>query len=116
MSKSAWIEKDQIRIDNFLKERAGNPIRRFIFKLNLPGDRVDHQGIRGYLKDGVGSQKSRKVSVYEHVGSKGQSHRWKVYKMAKRGFCLVDDLKVFKESHSRQDEEQAQDLKSMITT
>ncbi|GKC43692.1 hypothetical protein Tco_1061414, partial [Tanacetum coccineum] len=30
--------------------------------------------------------------------------------------CLVDDLKVFKESHSRQDEEQAQDLKSMITT
>ncbi|GKE13286.1 hypothetical protein Tco_1416837, partial [Tanacetum coccineum] len=28
--------------------------------------------------------------------------------------CLVDDLKDFKESHSRQDEEEAQDLKSMI--
>ncbi|GKB10510.1 hypothetical protein Tco_0844433 [Tanacetum coccineum] len=35
---------------------------------------------------------------------------------AETRLCLVDDLKVFKESHSRQDEEQAQDLTSMITT
>ncbi|GJS35061.1 hypothetical protein Tco_0533443 [Tanacetum coccineum] len=34
----------------------------------------------------------------------------------KTRLSLVDDLKVFKESHSRQDEEQAQDLTSMITT
>ncbi|GJV24056.1 reverse transcriptase domain-containing protein, partial [Tanacetum coccineum] len=36
--------------------------------------------------------------------------------MEKTRLSLVDDLKVFKESHSRQDEEQAQDLTSMITT
>ncbi|GJS72361.1 putative reverse transcriptase domain-containing protein [Tanacetum coccineum] len=41
----------------------------------------------------------------------------KVYKMAKRRLCLVDDLKVFKItfSHSRQAMEQAQDLKSMTS-
>ncbi|GJY15135.1 putative reverse transcriptase domain-containing protein [Tanacetum coccineum] len=47
----------------------------------------------------------------EHVGSKVTSSQ-----DGETRLCLVNDLKVFKESQSRQDEEQAQDLKSMITT
>ncbi|GKA32252.1 hypothetical protein Tco_0718619 [Tanacetum coccineum] len=55
--------------------------------------------------------KSTNQERYEHVGSKVTSSQ-----DGKTRLCLVDDLKVFKESHSRQDEEQAQDLTSMITT
>ncbi|GKE51668.1 hypothetical protein Tco_1486824, partial [Tanacetum coccineum] len=55
--------------------------------------------------------KSTNQERYEHVGSKVTSSQ-----DGETRLCLVDDLKVFKESHSRQDEEQAQDLKSMITT
>ncbi|GKD48597.1 hypothetical protein Tco_1277573, partial [Tanacetum coccineum] len=55
--------------------------------------------------------KSTNQERYEHVGSKVTSSQ-----DGETRLCLVDDLKVFKESHTRQDEEQAQDLTSMITT
>ncbi|GJU35288.1 hypothetical protein Tco_1183642 [Tanacetum coccineum] len=55
--------------------------------------------------------KSTNHERYEHVGSKVTSSQ-----DGETRLCLVDDLKVFKESHTRQDEEQAHDLTSMITT
>ncbi|GJY17404.1 hypothetical protein Tco_0388895 [Tanacetum coccineum] len=81
---------------------AGNPIKEILLKLNLP----DHKSI---LTDW-------KVTPTKHRKLKDGGKGWQSLQDGKTRLCLVNDLKVFKESHSRQDEEQAQDLKSMITT
>ncbi|GJU19797.1 hypothetical protein Tco_1153139 [Tanacetum coccineum] len=53
---------------------------------------------------------------YEHVGPEvTRSHGGKVYKMAKRDYTWLMISRCSR-SHLRQSKEQAQDLKSMITT
>ncbi|GKC74070.1 hypothetical protein Tco_1119953 [Tanacetum coccineum] len=80
---------------------AGNPVKEILLKLNLPDHRI--------LKDGHGER-------YEHVGPEVTSSQdGKVYKMVKRDYAWLMISRCSR-SHSRQVEEQAQDLKSMITT
>ncbi|GKC55803.1 hypothetical protein Tco_1083401 [Tanacetum coccineum] len=60
--------------------------------------------------------KSTNQERYEHVGPEvTRSHGGKIYKMAKRDYAWLMISRCSR-SHSRQAKEQAQDLKSMITT
>ncbi|GJU90634.1 hypothetical protein Tco_1303057, partial [Tanacetum coccineum] len=60
--------------------------------------------------------KSTNQERYEHVGPEvTRSHGGKVYKMAKQDYAWLMISRCSR-SHSRQAKEQAQDLKSMITT
>ncbi|GJZ80546.1 hypothetical protein Tco_0645540, partial [Tanacetum coccineum] len=60
--------------------------------------------------------KSIKQEMYEHVGPEvTRSHSGKIYKMAKQEYAWLMVSRCSR-SHSRQDKEQDQDLKSMITT
>ncbi|GJX06838.1 hypothetical protein Tco_0194770 [Tanacetum coccineum] len=110
---------------------AGNPVKEILLKLNLPDHRI--------LKDGgevLKSKNFKEVSVtlitkkdatlkffkstnqerYEHVGPKViGSQDGKVNKMVKQDYAWLMISRCSR-SHSRQDKEQAQDLKSMITT
>ncbi|GJT94926.1 hypothetical protein Tco_1090444 [Tanacetum coccineum] len=77
---------------------AGNPVKKILLKLNLSDHRSSNQ------------------ERYEHVGPKVTSSQdGKVYKMAKRDYAWLMISRCSR-SHSRQAKEQAQDLKSMITT
>ncbi|GJS02935.1 hypothetical protein Tco_0319443 [Tanacetum coccineum] len=83
---------------------AGNPVKEILLKLNLPDHRL--------LKDGCEER-------YEHVGPEVTSSQdGKVYKMVKRDYAW---LMISRCSRSHiliqvKIKEQAQDLKSMITT
>ncbi|GJU35969.1 hypothetical protein Tco_1184323 [Tanacetum coccineum] len=132
----AWTEKDQI--ENFLKERrlmrsfekfvehaefdesdtyvlerfntsAGNPVKEILLKLNLPDHRILKD--RGEVKE---FQRS-----FRHSDTERLSRSDEVLKL--KNLKKDATLKLFKStnqerSHSRQDKEQAQDLKSLITT
>ncbi|GJV43282.1 hypothetical protein Tco_1427818 [Tanacetum coccineum] len=97
------------RFDN----SAGNPVKEILLKLNLPDHRI--------LKDGGEDAtlklfKSTNQERYEPVGPEvTRSHGGKIYKMAKRDYAWLMISRCSR-SHSRQAKEQAQDLKSMITT
>ncbi|GKA38595.1 hypothetical protein Tco_0731146 [Tanacetum coccineum] len=91
---------------------AGNPVKEILLKLNLPDHRI--------LKDG-GEVKEFQRS-FCHSDTERLSRSDEVLKL--KNFKKDATLKLFKStnqercsrSHSRQAEEQAQDLKSMITT
>ncbi|GJT12962.1 hypothetical protein Tco_0860004 [Tanacetum coccineum] len=94
---------------------AGNPVKEILPKLNLP----DHRSI---LTDSKvtptkhGFSRSSNQERFEHVGPKVTSSLdGKVYKMAKRDYAWLMISRCSR-AHSRQSKEQAQDLKSMITT
>ncbi|GJW75343.1 ribonuclease H-like domain-containing protein [Tanacetum coccineum] len=95
---------------------AGNPVKEILLKLNLP----DHRSIltdSKILKDG-GEVKEFQRS-FRHSDTERLSRSDEVLKL--KNFKKDATLKLFKStnqerSHSRQDKEQAQDLKSMITT
>ncbi|GKC99220.1 hypothetical protein Tco_1169495 [Tanacetum coccineum] len=90
----------------------GNPVKEILLKLNLPNHRL--------LKDG-GEVKEFQRS-FRHSDTERLSRSDEVLKL--KNFKKDATLKLFKStnqercsrSHSRQAEEQAQDLKSMITT
>ncbi|GKA18585.1 hypothetical protein Tco_0698500 [Tanacetum coccineum] len=102
---------------------AGNPVKEILLKLNLP----DHRSIltdskmevklKNFKKDATLKLfKSTNQERYEHVGPEvTRSHGGKIYKMAKRDYAwlIISRCSI---SHSRLAKEQAQDLKSMITT
>ncbi|GJV46939.1 hypothetical protein Tco_1437151 [Tanacetum coccineum] len=74
------------------------------------------QAIDKQLKNRRIMRSLEKLERYEHVGPNvTSSHGGKVYKMAKRDYAWLMISRCSR-SHSRQDKEQAQDLKSMITT
>ncbi|GKA56662.1 hypothetical protein Tco_0755734 [Tanacetum coccineum] len=88
---------------------------------------VDPHGFEGYLKMVVKLKNFKKDATlklfkstnqerYEHVGPEVTSSQdGKIYKMAKRDYAWLMISRCSR-SHSRQNKEQAQDLKSMITT
>ncbi|GKA79896.1 hypothetical protein Tco_0786492 [Tanacetum coccineum] len=91
---------------------AGNPFKEILLKLNLPDHRILNDG--GEVKE---FQRS-----FHHSDNKRLSRSDEVLTL--KNFKKDATLKLFKSknqercsrSHSRQDKEQAQDLKSMITT
>ncbi|GJR22403.1 hypothetical protein Tco_0970930 [Tanacetum coccineum] len=122
---------------------AGNPVKEILLKLNLPDHRILKDGgevkefqrsfchsdierlsrsdkvlkLKNFKKDATLKLfKSTNQERYEHVGPEiTRSHGGKIYKMAKRDYAWLMISRCSK-SHSRQTKEQAQDLKSMITT
>ncbi|GJS01090.1 hypothetical protein Tco_0317598 [Tanacetum coccineum] len=117
-----------LRLDTLV----GNLFKEILLKLNLP----DHRSILMDLKvtptkhgsDEVLKLKNLKKDAllkffkftyqerYEHIGLEViSSQDGKVYKMAKRDYAWLMISRCLR-SHSRQAKEQAQDLKSMITT
>ncbi|GJS84365.1 hypothetical protein Tco_0750906 [Tanacetum coccineum] len=94
---------------------AGNPVKEILLKLNLPDHRI--------LKDGGEVLKSKNFKeVLRHSDTECLSRSDEVLKL--KNFKKDATLKLLKStnqercsrSHSRQTKEQAQDLKSMITT
>ncbi|GJW70876.1 hypothetical protein Tco_0127793 [Tanacetum coccineum] len=122
---------------------AGNPVKEILLKLNLPDHRILKDGgevkefqrsfrhsdterlsrsdevlkLKNFKKDATLKLfKSTNQERYEHVGPEvTRSHGGKIYKMAKRDYAWLMISRCSR-SHSRQAKEQAQDLKSMITT
>ncbi|GJT16266.1 putative ribonuclease H-like domain-containing protein [Tanacetum coccineum] len=117
---------------------AGNPIKEILLKLNLPGhsikvkefqrsfrhsdtERLSQSDevlkLKNFKKDGsLKLFKSTNHERYEHVGPKVTSSQdSKVNKMTKQDYAWLMISRCSR-SHSRQAKEQAQDLKSMITT
>ncbi|GJT71832.1 uncharacterized mitochondrial protein-like protein [Tanacetum coccineum] len=125
--KHAEFDESNANVLERLYTSAGNPVNEILLKLNLP----DHRSIltdskvtttkHGILKDGGkdGSLKlfkSTNHERYEHVGPEVTSSQdGKVNKMAKRDYAWLMISRCSR-SHSKQAKEQAQDLKSMITT
>ncbi|GKA09358.1 hypothetical protein Tco_0688689 [Tanacetum coccineum] len=92
---------------------AGNPVKEILLKLNLPDHRIHKDGGED---ESLKLFKSTNHERYEHVGLEVTSLQdGKVNKMAKRDYAwlMISRCSI---SHSRQAKEQAQDLKSMITT
>ncbi|GKA29739.1 hypothetical protein Tco_0715984 [Tanacetum coccineum] len=73
--------------------------------------------LKNFKKDAILKLfKSTNQERYEHVGPEvTRSHGGKIYKMAKQDYAWLMISRCSR-SHSRQAKEQAQDLKSMITT
>ncbi|GJV20069.1 hypothetical protein Tco_1369089 [Tanacetum coccineum] len=122
---------------------AGNPVKEILLKLNLPDHRILKDGgevkefqrsfchsdterlsrsdevlkLKNFKKDATLKLfKSTNQERYEHVSPEvTRSHGGKIYKMAKRDYAWLMISRCSR-SHSRQAKEQAQDLKSMITT
>ncbi|GKE52781.1 hypothetical protein Tco_1487937 [Tanacetum coccineum] len=122
---------------------AGNPVKEILLKLNLPNHRIlkdagevkefqrsfrhsdtEHLSqsnevlkLKNFKKDATLKLfKSANQERYEHVGPKVTSSQYgKVYKMEKRDYAWLMISRCSR-SHSIQAKEQAQDLKSMITT
>ncbi|GKD33140.1 hypothetical protein Tco_1248649 [Tanacetum coccineum] len=122
---------------------ARNPVKEILLKLNLPDHRIHKDGgevkefqrsfchsdterlsrsdevlkLKNFKKDGsLKLFKSTNHERYEHVGPEVTSSQdGKVNKMAKRDYAWLMISRCSR-SHSRQAKEQAQDLKSMITT
>ncbi|GJQ88943.1 hypothetical protein Tco_0000082 [Tanacetum coccineum] len=121
---------------------AGNPVKEILLKLNLPDHRILKDGgevnefqrsfyhsdtecrsrsdevlkLNNFKKDAtLKLLKSTNQERYEHVGPEVISLQdGKVNKMEKRDYAWL--ISRCSRSHSRQAKEQAQDLKSMITT
>ncbi|GKB19421.1 hypothetical protein Tco_0853344, partial [Tanacetum coccineum] len=119
------------------------PVKEILLKLNLPNHRILKDGgevkefqrsfrhsdterlsrsdevlkLKNFKKDATLKLfKSTNQERYEHVGPEVTSSQdGKVYKMAKRDYAWLMISRCSR-SHSRQNKEQAQDLKSMITT
>ncbi|GKA94681.1 hypothetical protein Tco_0816719, partial [Tanacetum coccineum] len=122
---------------------ARNPVKEILLKLNLPDHRILKDGgevkefqrsfhhsdtkrlsrsdevlkFKNFKKDATLKLfKSINQERYEHVGPEvTRSHGGKIYKMEKRDYVWLMISRCSR-SHSRQAKEQAQDLKSMITT
>ncbi|GJU86820.1 hypothetical protein Tco_1294366 [Tanacetum coccineum] len=122
---------------------AGNPVKEILLKLNLPDHRKLKDGgevkefqrsfrhsdterlsrsdevlkLKNFKKDATLKLfKSTNQERYEHVSPEVTSSQdGKVNKMAKRDYAWLMISRCSR-SHSRQVKEQAQDLKSMITT
>ncbi|GJY38283.1 hypothetical protein Tco_0424647 [Tanacetum coccineum] len=101
---------------------AGNHVKEILLKLNLPDHRILKDGgevlkLNNFKKDATLKVfKSTNQERYEHVGPEVISLQdGKVNKMAKRDYAWLMISRCSR-SHSRQAKEQAQDLKSMITT
>ncbi|GJU40332.1 hypothetical protein Tco_1193289 [Tanacetum coccineum] len=100
-----------------LNTSAGNPVKEILLKLNLPDHSDEVLKLKNFKKDATLMLfKSTNQERYEHVGPEvTRSHGGKIYKMAKRDYAKLMISRCSR-SHSRQAKEQAQDLKSMITT
>ncbi|GJZ92543.1 retrovirus-related pol polyprotein from transposon TNT 1-94 [Tanacetum coccineum] len=102
---------------------AGNPVKEILLKLNLPDHRLiltdlkTEVKLKNFKKDATLKLfKSTNQEKYEHVGPEVTSSQdGKVNKMAKQDYAWLMISRCSR-SHSRQAKEQAQDLKSMITT
>ncbi|GJU78873.1 hypothetical protein Tco_1275943 [Tanacetum coccineum] len=101
---------------------AGNSVKEILLKLNLPDHRIHKDEgevlkLNNFKKDGsLKLFKSTNHKRYEHVSPEVTSSQdGKVNKMAKRDYAWLMISRCSR-SHSRQAKEQAQDLKSMITT
>ncbi|GJT18439.1 hypothetical protein Tco_0877145 [Tanacetum coccineum] len=96
---------------------AGNPVKEILLKLNLPDHSDKVLKLNNFKKDGsLKLFKSTNHERYEHVSPEVTSSQdGKVNKMVKRDYAWLMISRCSR-SHSRQAKEQAQDLKSMITT
>ncbi|GJU01880.1 hypothetical protein Tco_1112218 [Tanacetum coccineum] len=122
---------------------AGNPVKEILLKLNLPDHRKLKDGgkvkefqrsfrhsdterlsrsdevlkLKNFKKDATLKLfKSTNQERYKHVGPEVTSSQDdKIYKMAKRDYAWLMISRCSR-SHSRHNKEQAQNLKSMITT
>ncbi|GJX88589.1 hypothetical protein Tco_0340603 [Tanacetum coccineum] len=142
--KKRWCDSIRIKLvpERFYTS-AGNPVKEILLKLNLPDHRIHKDGgevkefqrsfrhsdterlsrsdevlkLKNFKKDGsLKLFKSTNHERYEHVGPEVTSSQdGKVNKMAKRDYAWLMISRCSR-SHSRQAKEQAQDLKSMITT
>ncbi|GKC91707.1 hypothetical protein Tco_1152356, partial [Tanacetum coccineum] len=117
----AEFDESETHVLERFETSAGNPVKDILLKLNPP----DHKSIlmdskmevKNFKKDATLKLfKSTNQERYEHVGPKvtssqdGQGHKWR-----KRDYAWLMISRCSR-SHSRQVEEQAQELKSMITT
>ncbi|GJX41170.1 hypothetical protein Tco_0256160, partial [Tanacetum coccineum] len=121
-NKIMFDESDTHVLERF-NTLAGNPVKEILLKLNLP----DHRSIltdskmevklKNFKKDATLKLfKSTNQERYEHVDPEiTSSQGGKVNKMAKRDYAWLMISRCSR-SHSTQAKEQAQYLKSMITT
>ncbi|GJV85430.1 hypothetical protein Tco_1525328 [Tanacetum coccineum] len=141
--KHAEFDESDTHVLERFDTSAGNHVKEILLKLNLPDHRILKDGgevlksknfkevsvtlipnvylevlkLKNFKKDATLKLfKSIKQEMYEHVGPEvTRSHGGKIYKMAKQEYAWLMVSRCSK-SHSRQDKEQDQDLKSMITT
>ncbi|GJT05846.1 hypothetical protein Tco_0840308 [Tanacetum coccineum] len=143
MVEHAEFDESDTHVLERFDTSAGNPVKEILLKLNLPDHRILKDGgevkefqrsfrhsdterlsrsdevlkLKNFKKDATLKLfKSTNQERYEHVGPEvTRSHGGKIYKMAKRDYAWLMISRCSR-SHSRQAKEQAQDLKSMITT
>ncbi|GJV78632.1 hypothetical protein Tco_1514502 [Tanacetum coccineum] len=136
--RHAEFDESNANVLERLYTSTGNPVNEILLKLNLPDhsikvkefqrsfrhsdtERLSRSDkvlkLKNFKKDGsLKLFKSTNHERYEHVGPEVTSSQdGKVNKMAKRDYAWLMISRCSR-SHSRQAKEQAQDLKSMITT
>ncbi|GJR03321.1 hypothetical protein Tco_0526305 [Tanacetum coccineum] len=109
--EASYDESNTYVLERF-NTTAGNPVKKILLKLNLSDHRL--------FKDGGGVKEFQRS--FRHSDTERLSRSDEVLKL--KNFKKDATLKLFKStnqercsrSHSRQAKEQAQDLKSMITT
>ncbi|GJZ74410.1 hypothetical protein Tco_0638556 [Tanacetum coccineum] len=93
-----------------------DPVTIFLLKLNLPDHRILKDGGEEFQEDQIKAFKSTIKKGMSMSVQKSQVHKMaKVTRWRKRDYAWLMISRCSR-SHSRQAEEQAQDLKSMITT
>ncbi|GKE05876.1 hypothetical protein Tco_1397894 [Tanacetum coccineum] len=143
MVEHAEFDESNTHVLERFDTSAGNPVKEILLKLNLLDHRILKDGgevkefqrsfrhsdterlsrsdevlkLKNFKKDATLKLfKSTNQERYEHVGLEVTSSQdGKVNKMAKRDYAWLMISRCSR-SHSRQAKEQAQDLKSMITT